>query len=129
MRAKFNWEPANKMVSEKSIARLRKAAKVVAKAVRRECPVGTVTRPPYVGQPLYTRRIPGSLKKTIRIVELKEERWGFAIKELGITKGLVRVYAGNWLAYYAQMVEYYTPFMRPAVEETKSEVRSIIENG
>jgi hypothetical protein len=37
----------------------------------------------------------------------------------------IRVYAGNYLAYYADIFEFYTPFMRPAFNESMNEVKSI----
>jgi hypothetical protein len=131
MRSHLNWKSADKMVAERSLDRARKAAEVVAVATRRNCPVGTITRPiaqsgVYAGQK-WTSRDAGRLKKSIRVVE--REKQGYAFKEFGITHGIVRVYAGHYLAYYARIVEYFKPYMRPAVESSLGEVRTIIENG
>lgn len=133
MKAKFNWGKADKMVAERSLDRVRKAAKVVAARTIQNCPVGTISRPiaksgVYAGQP-WTSRDAGRLKDSIRIVERNEDKYGHAFKAFGMTRGLVRVYAGHYLAYYARVVEYYSPFMRPAVESTLGEVKNIIENG
>jgi len=50
-------------------------------------------------------------------------------KEFGKSRN-VRVYAGNYLVYYAQIVEYNgKQFMRPALNSSKAEIRSILENG
>lgn len=129
----WNWGKANAMVGRKSIERLRKAAKVIAKNVRSECPVGTISRPMYktgvyAGQP-WTKRDGGALKKSIRVVE-KKEKFGTELNLTALANfGRVRVYAGHYYAYYAAIVEFYTPFMRPALEKSKSEVKSILENG
>lgn len=129
----WNWSEADRMIGKASLERVRKAAHVVADRVRQNCPVGTVSRPMYrsgpnAGKP-WTAKDAGQLKKSIRVVELKEEKFGYAFKAFGITHGLVRVYAGNYLAYYANIVEYSKPFMRPAVEATRQQVKEILENG
>lgn len=124
----LDWSKADKLVRGASRERQLKAAHVIADEVRRRCPVGTISRPMYkigryAGQP-WTKRDAGSLKKTVRVVERDEEH-GYMIKGFGD----VRVYAGNFYAYYAQIVEFYTPFMRPAVDATISRVKHILENG
>jgi len=129
----WNWSEANKMVGKGSLVRVRKAAHVIAGGVRQRCKVGTVSRPmyktgPYAGQ-LWTARDNGQLKRSVRVVERNEEKYGAAFTMFGITHGLVRVYAGNKLAFYARIVEYSSPFMRPAVASTKSQVKNILENG
>ncbi len=108
--------------------RLRAAAGVVAASARARCPVGTVSRPvykrgPYAGQP-WTARDAGALKKTIRVVE-KHDVSGAAILE----SRNVRVYAGNYIVYYAKIVEYTRAYLRPALNASKGAIRSIIENG
>ena len=103
------------------MVRLKKAAEVVAAKARSKVKVGTVSRPmyksgPYAGQP-WTARDAGALKKTIRVVEKK-----------GVHN--VRVYAGNYLVYYAQIVEFSVKrFLRPALNSSKKEIRRILENG
>lgn len=108
-----------------SMDRLVEAANVVADEVRRRCPVGTISRPmyktgPYAGQP-WTARDAGQLKKSIRVTRLKTKS-GKAFSR----KRNVRVYAGNFLAYYARIVEHSRPFMNPALTQTYSEVKSIL---
>ena len=111
-----------------SMDRLRAAAEVIAMKARARCPVGTISRPiyrtgPYAGKP-WTARDAGALKKTIRIVEKKEQGAEF------VKSRNIRVYAGNYIVYYAQVVEYNgKAFMRPAVNSSKAEVKSILENG
>jgi len=99
--------------------RLMKAARVLKAAVRRRCPVGTVTRPMYrtgaYAGAEWTARDSGSLRKSVRIAE-KRTKTGRLSK-----KQNVRVYVGNYKAYYADIVEYSRPFMRPAWEETEEE--------
>lgn len=135
MRGKLNWTEADKMVFKASVERCRKASKVVKDAVYNACPVGTISRPMYKKGPYagvnWTARDAGQLKKSVRIVELREDQHGWEIarfEALG-TQGIVRVYAGNFLAYYARIVEFYKPFMKPAVESVRGQVNSILENG
>jgi hypothetical protein len=125
-----NWNP-QKFDGEfmnTSMDRLRKAAEVVASKARAKCPVGTITRPiyktgKYAGRP-WTARDAGALKKTIRVVEKKEA--GSQIMKARD----VRIYAGNYLVYYAKIVEYNGKhFLRPALNESKNEIRDILENG
>jgi len=123
-----NWNPQayNGELMNASMDRLRKAAEVVATAARSKCPVGTISRPiykrgPYAGQP-WTARDAGALKKTIRVVEKKE-----AGTEIMKSRN-VRVYAGNYLRYYARIVEYNgRSFMQPALNASKSEIKQILE--
>jgi hypothetical protein len=85
----------------------------------------------YAGVP-WTQRNAGELLASIRVVEQKEKfgREFFKIGSgIGGVHGDVRVYAGHYMAWYADIVEYYTPFLRPAVEGTRSQVKSILENG
>jgi len=123
-----NWNPQayNGELMNASMDRLRKAAEVVATAARSKCPVGTISRPiykrgPYAGQP-WTARDAGALKKTIRVVEKRE-----AGTEIMKSRN-VRVYAGNYLRYYARIVEYNgRSFMQPALNASKSEIKQILE--
>lgn len=126
-----NWNPQkyDAEFAEASMARLRKAAEVIADEARRRCPEGTVSRPIYVsganaGQP-WTARDAGQLKRSIRVVE-KNDQHGAALAE----GRNIRVYAGHYLAYYAKIVEYAgKKFLRPALAASKNEVRRILENG
>jgi len=131
----WNWREADEMVAGKSVERLRKAAKVIAANVKRETPVGTISRPmyksgPYAGQP-WTARDAGALKKSVRVVERKKEKSGTELVQFASfgPYGIIRVYAGHYLAYYADIVEYSKPFFRPAVEASKGQVGSVLENG
>jgi len=90
--------------------RLERAAEVVATDARRRVPVDS-----------------GKLKSSIRVTRLH-----------GDTRRNVRVYAGNRTkggAYYAHMVECGTvkmrakPFLRPALNASKSQIQSILRNG
>ncbi len=136
MRVEFwNWGTADKMVINTSLSRVRKAAKVIEKEVRRSCPVGTISRPMYkrgkfAGQ-IWTKRDAGSLKASVRITERDDQKRGFTLaqfKSIG-NYGNVRVYVGHYLAWYASIVEHATPFMRPAVTATLQRVKDILENG
>lgn len=126
-----NWNP-QRFDSEfinASMDRLKKAAEVVADNARSRCPVGTKSRPiyksgPYAGQE-WTKRDAGALKKTIRVVE-KYQKDSI---EISSAKNM-RVYAGNYLVYYARIVEYAgKKFLRPALNSSKTQIRQILENG
>lgn len=111
--------------------RLRKAAEVVAKKARSKCPVGTISRPMYKkgryrGQ-FWTVRDAGQLKKSIRVVE----KYGLESGDYHISAGSlnIRVYSGHKRAYYAQIVEFYTPYMRPALNASISSIKSIMSSG
>lgn len=78
---------------------------------------------PYAGQP-WTARNAGQLLKSCRVVQKKED--------MGMQDGRrmanftnIRVYAGNYLAYYADIFEFTTPFMRPAFQQSMAEVKAI----
>jgi len=123
----FNPQRFDRTFDEVSRERLLKAAKVVKAAVRRRCPVGTVDRPMYRSGPYagaeWTKRDGGSLRKSVRVVE-KKTKTGRISKKMN-----VRVYCGNYFAYYADIVEYSRPFMRPAFEEALPMITSIIGAG
>jgi HK97 gp10 family phage protein len=107
-----NWNP-NKITAEiekKAMDRLEKAGEVVASRARGIVPVKS-----------------GKLKASIRVTRLK-----------GDPKQNIRVYAGNRQKdgpFYAHMVEYGTvkmkarPFLRPAINASKSSIKAIMENG
>ncbi len=79
----------------------------------------------YAGQP-WTAREPGSLEKTLRVVEKHKE--GAVTAVFGKTRN-VRVYAGNRIVYWAKIFEFYQPYLRPAVNKSKARIREILRNG
>jgi hypothetical protein len=109
-----------------TIERLVEAAEAVAAAARAKCPVGTFSRPiykrgPYAGKP-WTARDAGALKKTIRVVR-KRSKSGRPLKR----KSDVRVYAGNYMVYYASIVEHAgKAFLRPALWNSRSQIKQIL---
>jgi hypothetical protein len=122
-----NWNPnvADQEFENVAIERLVEAAEVVADEARRRCPVGTVTRPMYktgryAGKE-WTARDGGQLKGSIRVTQ-KKSKGGKPLSK----KRNVRVYAGHYWAYYANIVEHYKPFMRTALANSLSAVKSII---
>lgn len=122
-----NWNPsaADQSFEDVAVERLVNAAEILAKNVRRRCPVGTVSRPmyktgPYANQP-WTARDAGQLKRSIRVTQKKSKSG----KPL-FRKRNVRVYAGHFLAYYSRIVEYSKPFMRPALTESHSAMKDAI---
>lgn len=123
-----NWNPQkfdNEFISA-SMERLNEAAEVVAESARQLCPVGKINRPvykkgAYVGQ-IWTGRSAGALKKTIRVVEKKEEYGSESMKVRN-----VRVYAGNYVVYYARIVEKTVrPFMRQALNRNRDRICSVL---
>jgi len=132
MKANWFWKQIDKQIAKNTYARALKASHVLADEVRRVCPVGTISHPMYktgkhAGQP-WTRRDAGSLKKTVRVVE-KKEKYGLEAWSYGGMVGGPRVYVGDYYAYYAAIVEFYTPFMRKAAERMKPQIKNILENG
>ena len=120
-----------------SMDRLRKAADVVKVAaiqnLFKEMGKGKTTgishgpykTGDYAGEP-WTARHYGSLLKTIRVTEKWEV--GALVAVFGEEKN-VRVYAGNYLVWWAKIFEYYRPYLRPALNKSKARIRQILENG
>jgi len=71
----------------------------------------------------WTAREFGQLLHSCRVVQKKDDIG----KEGRLTADFtnIRVYAGNNLAYYADIFEFEKPFMRPAFQQSMSEVKSI----
>lgn len=121
------WNPNkfDESFEDIAISRMIKAAELVAAKARRSCPVGTTKRPIYSSGKYaglkWTSRDGGRLKKSIRVVR-KRTKSGRAFSR----KRNVRVYIGNYLAYYASIVEHNKPFMRPAFYSSIPEIRAII---
>lgn len=121
-----NWNPdvITAEIEKTAMDRLQKAGELVAERARQLVPVGR-DRPPYKTGKDWTARKAGALKASIRVVRLK-----------GDPKMNVRVYAGNRTdAYYARFVEYGTvkmrakPFLRPALNESKTKIKDIVQEG
>lgn len=122
----FNPNKFDETFENVAVERLVEAANVVAESARQKCPVGTVSRPIYKTGPYawqnWTARDAGRLKKSIRVVQRKSKSGKPLTK-----KKNVRVYGGNYLAYYAKIVEFnQRAFLRPALNGSISEIRSII---
>jgi hypothetical protein len=122
----WNPEKYDLELEHVAIERLVEAAEVVATAARASCPVGTVSRPiyrrgPYAGKP-WTARDAGALQKTIRVRQ-KLSKSGKPLKR----KSNVRVYAGNYLVYYAGIVEHAgRAYLRPALWNATGKIKSIL---
>jgi hypothetical protein len=122
------WSPEKFDLEFENVAieRLVEAAEEVAASARASCPVGTISRPiykrgPYAGAP-WTARDAGALKKTIRVRQ-KTSKSGKPLKR----KSNVRVYAGNYLVYYASIVEHAVkPYLRVALINSHSKIKSIL---
>jgi len=124
------WHPDkwDKEFEDIAMQRLMECAEVVAQKARLKCPVGTVTRPARPGQPRWMERIPGQLKRSIRVVRKKTKKGqGKPFKR----SRTVRIKAGHFLAFYATFVEHgcptiKKPFLRPALYSSIPEIRSIM---
>ncbi|MHB8110493.1 MAG: HK97-gp10 family putative phage morphogenesis protein [Syntrophorhabdaceae bacterium] len=114
-----DWAPEKitAEIEKKVMDRLESAAQRVAEKARSLVPVGKDV----TGKGKWSKREAGALKNTIRVVRLK-----------GDPKQNIRVYAGNRDVYYARFVEYGTvkmkakPFMRPALNASKAEIKAIV---
>lgn len=123
------WHPEviREIAEEATKEQFDEAAQTVAQAVRRRCPVGTVSRAlyrrgPYAGQ-YWTARDAGALRKSVRVVRGKDKSGGGM---LIFRAADVRVYIGHKKAFYASIVEHYTPFVRPALDGVLSRVKDIL---
>ncbi len=146
-----NWAPENitAEIEKKAMGRLREAAYILkdetVRKLRSQIGVGygkgpfvtkkgkpikrfNISRGPYktgaaAGEP-WTARHAGDLLKTIRVTERLEE-YGATVG----TIGNYRVYAGNYLVWWAKIFEYYKPYLRVALAATRSKIKSKVENG
>lgn len=121
-----DWNPNKMDETFETVAmdRLVEAAEVVANLARSKVPVGKVSRPMYktgvyAGQP-WTARDGGSLKRSIRVTR-KFTPSGRLTKKRNI-----RVYAGNYFAYYARIVEHNRPFLRTAFAQAKPQIKALV---
>jgi len=121
-----SWNPNkyDQTFEDIAIGRLVEAAEIVRDKAKSRCPVGTISRPmyktgPYAGQP-WTSRDAGRLKASIRITRKRTKTGRLSRKKN------VRVYAGHTTAFYANIVEHYTPFLNPAFVSSYSEIKSIV---
>ena len=129
-----DWNP-NRMDStfeNIAVERLVKAAKIIRAAAKRKlaAQIGKgrttgISRPVYrsgkdAGK-AWTAREFGQSMKSVRVVR-KKTPTGRAFSK----KRNVRVYSGHFLAFYADIFEFYQPFMRPAFAETINMVEKTI---
>ena len=70
----------------------------------------------------WTARTFGELMYSIRVVQQKTP-----ITKKISKKRNVRVYAGQYMAFYPQIFEFYRPFFRPAVEESIPTIEATIK--
>lgn len=99
-----------------------KTAQRLRGQIRRNISRPVYKKGPYAGEP-WTARHAGQLQASVRVVQKKEDIGREGSLTADFTN--IRVYAGNKMAYYADIFEFYTPFMRPAFEASMSEVKSI----
>lgn len=117
----FNPKVNDAEIYAEAMNRLEAAANAVLRRAKANCPVGKVRRPVAKrgagsGKP-WTAREPGSLKNSIRV-----------IRKYGDQKHNVWIIAGNKNVHYAQIVEFRTPFLRPALYGSSSEIATIIKH-
>lgn len=126
----IGWHPEiiTAEIEKRAMDRLEKAAKIVASKARAKVPTGK-DRPRYkTGEP-WTERKAGALRDSIRVIRLPGDA--------GLN---IRVYAGTKTGrediYYARWVEMGSvhniprkPYLRPALNESKTTILKMVENG
>jgi len=129
-----SWNPSafDQDFENVAIERLVKAANIVRATAKRKlsAKIGKgettgISRPiyktgRYAGQ-AWTKRDFGELMKSIRVTQ-KKSKYGKVLWK----KRNVRVYVGNYLAYYADIFEFSKPFMRPALMESLPMIKTLI---
>ena len=121
--ANWNAEKVLKGVIAASMDRLEEIGKIIADKAKTLAPVG-VDRAQYKTGKDWTARRAGALRDSIRVVRLH-----------GDPKKNIRVYAGSRKVFYARFVERGTvkmrarPFLRPALNASKSEARALLNRG
>lgn len=131
---KLNFAQWDEMLANASLARITEAAELLRDDMHSKCIHSyQFRRPaykkgPYAGQ-VYTARDMDIMANTIRVVP----------KKVGGLHGYinVRVYAGNFKTWWAVQMEYGRgawkggawPFMRPAINATKSQIKVVLESG
>lgn len=122
------WEDKRLLMQVEDVSRknIKKGLKVVERAAKAKCPVGTEFKSTYGGN-ASAERVPGSLKKSIRSRTSRKKLEGQVIagENLYTKKGRkTKAYSqGKIDTFYARFVEFGTskmmaqPFMRPALEE------------
>jgi len=130
-----NWNP--KKFDEEflnvGMGRLRNAAELVAAETKAKLQsrIGSGVRSTGISRPVYktgpyagvawTRRDFGELLKSVRITEKHGQGGHEVYKDRNI-----RVYVGNYRAYYARIFEFTRPFLRPAWRSSLGKVKAII---
>lgn len=118
-----NWNPqkADPEIMHAAMNRLEKVGELIAGKARQLAPVGKDVSQ---GKGKWSAREAGALRASVRVVRLHDD-----------TRRNIRVYAGSKKVFYARFVEYGTvkmrakPFLRPALNSSKSEAKSILLNG
>jgi len=128
MRVEWHPEQITVEIEKKAMDRLAKAGEVVADRARQLFPLkAPAPMPGRKSKKPWEPMSKGELRKSIRVTRLH-----------GDPKQNIRVYAGSrdkGGAFYAQMIEYGTsklsarPFLRPALNSSKSAIKDITENG
>lgn len=132
---KINFDQYDEIIARSCMARMREAASELQLAMILKCKKSyTNRRPPYKSGPYagraWTARDMDIMAKTIRVVEKKSS-------STGLDNRNVRVYVGNWKTWWATQMEFGRggwkggahPFMRPAIQATKSKIKVILESG
>jgi len=128
----FNPNKFDEEFEDVAVERLVKAANIVRAAAKKRL-TGQIGRGATTGinRPVYksgdyagvawTAREFGQLMKSVRVTRKKSKSGRRFLKAKN-----VRVYAGHFLAFYADIFEYYRPFMRPALEESLPMIKTLI---
>ena len=134
------WHPEkyDHLILKEAMERLEECGEVVADAARNKLKANIQGGPNLkISRPVtksgdnpgaeWTARTPGSLLSTIRVVRKHGDLDPSELAEL-IGRN-VYVMAGTKKVYYARIYEFYRPFMRPALEESKALMMSIMNRG
>ena len=131
---KMFWNPnlADHEIIGNAMKRLKKAGEAMADEVRKNTPVGTVSRPmykrgDYAGQ-YWTARDAGALKRSVRVAV--DPKFTGGMSEW-VSRN-VWVMVGTKAAYYGKIVEFgvngneYQGFFRKAINRSKKKASKIL---
>lgn len=131
---RIQWDPnrVNRTVENISVERLNKAAKVLRATVKRRlaAEIGKgketgINRPVYLTGPYagssWTAREAGSMMNSVRLTRKKTR-----VKKALSKKRSVWLRVGHYEVFYAEIFEFYRPFLRPALAEAEPMMNTML---